>query len=220
MNKQATFIIITILLFAVLLFFSGQQFKEISSVTTVQIGEQKPEKIKTSEKVNPASNLILENHSDSLKTEQKKSDVNIELGQAFISDIRIGQVAANKWVIDLKDVSPDTKKDAEKMLLSMVDNVEAELDPDCKLGLVITSPIGKVTIKKQGVLIDRIYADLFGGLGMQKGDVIKSINNQEVNSLRNLYAVYKSIKNDSPSAWLSVEYERNGTLMISEYRVK
>lgn len=213
MNKQDVIYITAISLLlpgVIFLYFYSQKPREVSEQHTLI--SKHIHLVDREQKVEKSAGL--------LQTEQKKRDLNIELDDEFLSGIKIGQTSADKWVIDLKDLSQDKIKDTEITLVSMLDKAETEFSPDSKLGLAITSPLGKVTVKKQGILIDRISSRLFSNIGIQEGDIIKCINTRKANTLSDIYHIYKSIRSDQNQRWLSLEVERNGTLICLEYRIR
>jgi len=226
MNKQTAVIVtIFILLLGSIVLLNSQQSKEISLILEnksaesvlisgdIKVKEQSVGEIKTKEESKNEGDLIAEGNSIN------KADVNVDIDEEIFSDVKIGQTSDSEWVINLKNLSEDKKKETKKKMLSVLDKINTKLDTKSNLGLIIKSPIGIVTIKKQGVLINKIFANMLINLGFREGDVIKSINNHEVNSMKDIYSVYRTIKDNPAIALFSVKYERNGALMNAKYRV-
>jgi hypothetical protein len=87
--------------------------------------------------------------------------------------------------------------------------------------LKFDTDLGVIVINKEGFLIQDITAaKLTENLGIMRGDVIKSINDNSLSSLFGIYKAYESIASDENAKLLNVDIVRGGQAKTLVYKIK
>ncbi|MDP2920759.1 MAG: hypothetical protein Q8O12_00115 [Candidatus Omnitrophota bacterium] len=150
---------------------------------------------------------------------QGSLDKKIILAELFdnLASEKIGQ---DVWAFRRKNSEPAIDN-AGEALMSAIKGVE----PGYRFGegpsLKFNTDLGTVVVDRKGFLIQDItLANAGEKFGIMKGDVIRSINGYQVNSLLGIYRVYNDVSSGKNTKFLSIELVRAGKVKTLVYKIR
>lgn len=135
-------------------------------------------------------------------------------------NIGINKTGENVWEID-GESAKGAVQNAEKVLFSIIRSVEPKFRFGEGPNLNFKCELGDATLNNEGFIIRNLaIAKLGERMGIQQGDIIKSINGCPINSLFGIYEVYKSISTDSSVTEVNVDIIRDKRMKRLSYRIR
>jgi len=220
---------------------SGMIFEKTSEVRILEYSYNKPVEnitknhpedftIKSLEK----KKIVLEkNYNESFQAKQlsdkenkifnspvdKSSGKKIIIAELF-NKIESRKIGDSIWVLN-KSGNKSAVNNVGAALTSAIKMVE----PGYRFGegpdLRFNTDIGTVVVNKEGFLVQNIaVAKLTENFGIQKGDIIKSVNGHPVNSLFGIYRIYEDIASNEATKLLSIDIARGGNKKTLIYKIR
>jgi len=147
------------------------------------------------------------------------ADKKIILAELFdnLASEKIGQ---DVWAFRRMNAGP-ALDNAGEALMSAIKGVE----PGYRFGegpsLKFNTDLGTVVVDKKGFLIQDIaLANAGEKFGIMKGDIIRSINGYQVNSLLGIYRIYEDVSSGKNTKFLSIELVRGGKVKTLVYKIR
>ncbi|MFH1854065.1 MAG: PDZ domain-containing protein [Candidatus Omnitrophota bacterium] len=139
---------------------------------------------------------------------------------SLFEQIKIEKIGKDSWAVDTEKVDM-ALGNIGKALFSAIKGVEPRYRFGKGPSLKFNSELGDVIVSKEGFLVQNLaVGNILERAGIQRGDLIKSINGQPVNSLYGIYKAYTSVKSDKNMKITTLEIIRDGKTKILTYKVR
>lgn len=138
----------------------------------------------------------------------------------LFEQIEVKNTGQDSWEIDTEKADK-ALKNMGMSLFSVIRSVEPRYRFREGPSLKFNSELADVVINKEGFLIQNLaVGKIVERVGICKGDLIRSINGQPINSLYGIYKAYMNVKSDRDVRIVIVEIIRDGKPRTLIYKVR
>jgi len=124
------------------------------------------------------------------------------------------------WSVD-NDSAKEALSNVERSLVSVIKKVEPRFRFGEGPSLRFNSELGVAELSRDGFLIQNLaVASLVERVGLKKGDLIKSLNGQSVNSLYGIYNAYMDVRANLGVQLVRLDIVRDGKNKALIYKMK
>ena len=134
--------------------------------------------------------------------------------------IEVKETGDGVWSVD-NGSAKEALSNVERSLVSVIKRVEPRFRFGEGPSLRFNSELGVAELNRDGFLIQNLaVASLVERVGLKKGDLIKSLNGQPVNSLYGIYNAYMNVKANLGVQLVRLDIVRDGKKKALIYRMK
>ncbi|MBU4342400.1 MAG: hypothetical protein KKG21_00145 [Candidatus Omnitrophica bacterium] len=164
--------------------------------------------------------IVMQKYFDKKDLSEDVSNGAEVIKNEFFEDIEIEKIEKDIWVVN-RESAEKAIDNAGRSLFSVIKKVR----PECRFGkwpsLRFNCALGDLVLNKEGFLVQNLaVARLVERAGIKKGDLIKSVNGQPVNSLFGIFKSYMNIKSNKDVKVVKVDIIRDERPQTLTYKVR
>lgn len=138
----------------------------------------------------------------------------------FFEDVEIEKIEKDTWAVN-RDSAEKAIDNAGRSLFSVIKKVRPEYLSGKGPSLRFNCALGELVLNREGFLVQNLaVAKLVERAGIKKGDLIKSINGQPVNTLFGIFKSYMNIKSNKDVKVVKVDIVRDERPQTLTYKVR
>ncbi len=143
------------------------------------------------------------------------------INAGLFEKVDIEKTGDDVWSVD-NDSAKETLSHVERLLVSAIKKAEPRFRfGDEGLSLRFNSELGTLELNRDGFLIQNLAVARFAErVGLKKGDLIRSLNGQPVNSLYGIYKAYMRVKTNLDVQLVRLDIVRDGKNKALIYKIK
>ncbi len=151
-----------------------------------------------------------------IKDDTKKISAKRLVASLFLK-IETEKLSDTEWVIKLPTTVKSTENFAE-VLPVVIKKLSGLLGEDSNVNIYFKTSLGRMTLKKDGLLIKSLSSVLKSKCGIKDSDIIKSVNARDITSIGAISGVFSNVSKSAGT--VTVKLLRNGEERTHVYLLK
>ena len=164
--------------------------------------------------------IVMQKYFDKKDLSENVSNNAEVIKNEFFEDIEIEKIEKDIWVVN-RESAEKALDNAGRSFFSVIKKVRPEYRFGKGPSLRFNCALGDLVLNKEGFLVQNLaVARLVERAGIKKGDLIKSVNGQPVNSLFGIFKSYMNIKSNKDVKVVKVDIIRDERPQTLTYKVR